>query len=229
MAKLSEARPGTKFGRLTIQRIYRQELIRPAGPRMEWIAECICDCGNIWAGAIHALGTNTKSCGCYHIHKVSRLGGLSRLYKRLYFIWHGMLDRCYKQTARAYKNYGARGIKVCDEWFDFKVFLDWALASGYEEHLTIDRKDCNADYNSINCRWLAKGVQNRNKRNTTYYVAWGERKAVVDWLDDSRCPLKDKQVINRRIRKLGWPPELAIETPHELGRVESPFLNGRVI
>ena len=71
-----------------------------------------------------------------------------------------------------YKNYGARGIKICDEWKnDFKAFYDWAMSNGYADNLTIDRIDVNGNYEPSNCRWVTKEIQNKNTRrniNITY-------------------------------------------------------------
>jgi hypothetical protein len=75
---------------------------------------------------------------------------------RIYKIWLNMRYRCNTPTANSYKNYGGRGIKVCEEWNTFSNFLDWALANGYKDNLTIDRKDNDKDYCPENCQWVTK-------------------------------------------------------------------------
>lgn len=86
-----------------------------------------------------------------------------------------MKDRCYREKCKSYKNYGGRGIKVCDEWKnDYKKFYDWAMANGYEEKqtaggvniLSIDRINNDGDYEPNNCRWVTSDVQAANKRHS---------------------------------------------------------------
>jgi hypothetical protein len=83
---------------------------------------------------------------------------------RIYKIWINMRYRCNTQTAKAYRNYGGRGIKVCKEWSDFNVFLEWAESNGYNDNLTIDRIDNNKDYCPSNCQWITKS-ENTSKAN----------------------------------------------------------------
>ena len=95
--------------------------------------------------------------------------------KRLYSIWISMRRRCNDKKHMHYKNYGGKGIKVCDEWCDYESFRDWALEHGYNDNLTLDRKDNNGNYEPNNCRWATYIQQGANKRTNHYVVVNGER------------------------------------------------------
>ena len=93
----------------------------------------------------------------------------SRIYKE----WIDMKSRCYNENCGNFKHYGARGIKVCDEWIhSFETFYEWAMNNGYDDSLTIDRIDNDGNYEPSNCRYVNKSIQNINKRhkNTSGYV-----------------------------------------------------------
>ena len=92
---------------------------------------------------------------------------------RLYKIWDGMKGRCERNKHKHYKNYGGRGISVCKEWETFSAFKEWAIANGYNDTLTIDRKDCNGNYEPGNCRWVTMKEQANNKRNN-HRIAIGD-------------------------------------------------------
>ncbi len=77
---------------------------------------------------------------------------------RLYYIWRDMRRRCYSSKHNSYPWYGAKGIRVCEEWFgSFLAFRDWALSHGYQDNLTIDRVDSTKDYGPDNCQWMTQG------------------------------------------------------------------------
>ena len=88
----------------------------------------------------------------------------------VYDRYRSMLDRCNNPNHPSYRNYGGRGIKVCDEWMDFDNFYKWAMENGYDESAkhgkcTLDRIDVNGDYEPSNCRFVSMKTQQRNKRN----------------------------------------------------------------
>lgn len=132
--------------------------------------------------------------------------------KRLYSIWHNMKSRCYYRKSEKYKDYGGRGIIVCDEWRNnFQAFYDWAMSHGYADDLTIDRKDVNGNYEPSNCRWVTQKEQHNNTRKNHYITYNGETKTAAEWARQygiHRC------VLNNRIRR-GWNFEKAISVKCE--------------
>mgnify|MGYP003292394766 CR=1 FL=1 len=161
---------GQRFGMLTA--------IRKVGTAHDgqalWL--CKCDCGNTHIAKGRDLRSlHVKTCGCSSYKFVGnshKTHGLSNI--PLYGVWLSMRNRCKLPTAKEYKDYGERGITVCDEWDkDFQSFYDWAMANGYKEEkkngrniLTIDRIDVNGNYEPSNCRFVPESVQARNKRNS---------------------------------------------------------------
>lgn len=131
---------------------------------------------------------------------------------RLYSIWWNMKARCHYDSADARGDYKARGIRVCEEWREsFLAFRDWAMESGYEEGLTIERIDNDGHYEPSNCAWITKARQALNKRNNNVITAWGETKVLAEWARDPRATVSQVN-ISRRIRE-GASPEEAISHP----------------
>ena len=124
---------------------------------------------------------HTKSCGCQS-DKYKNPHGLTQ--HRLYNIWNGMKARCYNNKYKAYKDYGARGITICDRWLDINNFIEDVYPS-YQEGLTLDRLDVDGNYEPDNCGWATKETQQRNTRdmqvnNTSGYrgVSWYKRQQM---------------------------------------------------
>lgn len=166
------------FGRLTVLEFSHTN---KHGKSM-W--KCKCDCGNerIVAGS-HLKNGHTSSCGCTKNEIVGsryRTHGMRKT--RLYRIWLNIKNRCTNPKDEHFKDYGGRGITVCDEWKNnFEAFHEWSMANGYEEHLTIDRIDVNGNYCPENCRWTTQKEQARNKRNTVFIELNGEIHSLSEW------------------------------------------------
>ena len=140
---------------------------------------CKCECGNTTiVRSDHLKSGHTTSCGCNKIMITSHKKSQSNLYRR----WDKIKQRCYNKNSKNYKNYGARGIKMCDEWlYNFMAFYNWAISNGYRNTLTIDRIDCNGNYEPNNCRWVDYTTQNNNRRNTVYLTCNGKTQSVMEW------------------------------------------------
>lgn len=103
--------------------------------------------------------------------------------KNLYNTWQTMIRRCEDVKRVKYKDYGGRGISVCEEWHDPNIFIDWALANGYKKGLQLDRINNNGNYEPSNCRLVTTKENSRNRRNTVYLTLNGETKCVSEWCE----------------------------------------------
>lgn len=180
---------GKKFGRLTVIKWLPLEKRDPKHLHDSYL--CKCDCGNYIQTRANQLETgNKKSCGCYHeeyshSRKVTHQTH-NASYTRLYKVWMVIKDRCTNPNNKSHARYYDRGIRLCDEWFDFEVFREWALKNGFDENApqgkcTIERVDNNKGYSPDNCIWADAKVQRRNQEKCKYYEYNGERHILTDW------------------------------------------------
>lgn len=176
---------GKRFGRLSVIEFSHTTNY---GKSM-W--KCRCDCGRekIVMGS-HLTSGATQSCGCLgKERRAIRSTTHGKHNSKIYGVWAGMKDRCNNPNNKHYNNYGRRGIAVCNEWLNsFQAFLDWAMANGYSEGLTIERKDTNGNYCPENCKWASRVEQNRNKRNTIQAEISGNTKPLSEWAKESGIP-----------------------------------------
>lgn len=195
---------GQRFGKW----IVLQKVSKPNDTSACWL--CRCDCGNtkIVRGKDLRYG-KSKSCGC----SIVKHGGEK---SRLYTIWRDMKTRCLNPSAHCFKDYGGRGISICKEWEnDFSVFREWAINNGYDENApkgqcTIDRIDNNGSYAPDNCRWITQKEQCNNRRNSHLLTYNNENHTIAEWADIKKIPY---QTLRRRLFKLDWPIEEALEKP----------------
>jgi len=94
-----------------------------------------------------------------------------------------MKQRCFNPKNHGYKDYGGRGIKVCDEWLNPEPFLKWALENGYKKGLTIERIDNDGDYEPANCRWATQKEQKVNHRRNRHFEINGEKMVLTYWCE----------------------------------------------
>lgn len=175
---------GQKFGRLTVI-----ELLSERAKNGMKIYKCMCDCGNYVNVRYGNLTSgNTKSCGCFNSECSSKRNSTHhKTHTRLYKIYYNMKTRCYNKNATRYKNYGGRGIVVCDEWLnDFHAFYDWSMNNGYKDNLTIDRIDNNKGYSPNNCRWVTNKEQSNNRRSNIVLTYNCVTKTAKQWANDLR-------------------------------------------
>lgn len=173
---------------------------------------CRCDCGNSKNIALNSLRTgNTKSCGC--IKKItSPINATAHGMRcsKIYSVWRGMKQRCYLKSNPSYKDYGGRGIRVCDLWLDdFQAFYDWAMENGYKEGLSIERINVNGDYEPDNCEWIPFSEQSLNKRNTRLITFNNKTLTLREWSEELNLSYG---ALERRLQ-VGWSVEKTLTTP----------------
>lgn len=121
--------------------------------------------------------------------------------ERIKGIFDGMKQRCYNNKNKSYMQYGAKGIKIYDEWLNNpKSFEKWSLQNGYDDNLTIDRKNSNLDYCQDNCRWVTKESNSKYKSTTSLIDVNGEIHSGKDW---AKMLGFGHNLINTYVRKYG--------------------------
>lgn len=148
----------------------------------ESVLKCKCDCGNEVIVSSKEF-YRRKSCGClkngWKIKDTSKMKKHGYSGHPAYHIWTNMIARCEHPKCKEYKYYGERGITVCNEWHDVKVFCEWSDKNGYKEHLTLERRDVNGNYEPSNCYWIPQIEQSWNKRNTMYIIYKGRKTSLA--------------------------------------------------
>lgn len=133
-----------------------------------------------------------------------------KAHTRLYRTYCHMVGRCYCSTDAAYKDYGGRGITICDDWKnDFMNFYNWSMQNGYLDCLTIDRVDNERGYEPSNCRWVGIKEQSNNRRSNVNVELNGITKNMSQWCKE--FGLNYKVIMDRVYR--GWCVEKALLTP----------------
>lgn len=183
-----------KFSRLTA--MYRVENDKNGQAR--W--HCHCDCGGATVVTTSNLRHNLiRSCGCLSKEIssiINRRHGLSHIPE--YRVWNQIKDRCYNEKRDCYKDYGARGITMSDEWKDdFEAFYR-DMGPRPTNHHTVERDNNNSGYSKENCRWATKLEQGNNKRNNIFFFYNGVAKTLATWCKELNL---DYGVVYMRIQR----------------------------
>ena len=204
--------------RLTFIKEVRRKIKGTRGFKTHVRGLYLCECGKlVEIKQSYVKFGNRKTCGCDigTVRKGAYSHGLRKhpLYKRLADI----KDRCSNPNSPAYKYYGGRGVKICDEWLtDFKSFYDWAIANGWEKGKEID-KDKKAkeagvealEYSPQWCSVIDKSENNKYRRSSIFITLDGETKCVKDWAKKYGI---SRSTITNRIKE-GWNNEDAVKKP----------------
>ena len=198
---------GKHFGKLTVI-----EKIENKGKKVCW--KCKCECGNYKdVISCHLLSGAINNCGCLKKDKIKRIKtkhGKSKT--KLFRVWAHMKDRCYREKDKRFRNYGGRGIKICEEWLNkengFINFYNWAIKNGYKENLSIDRIDNDGNYEPQNCRWTTMKVQANNTTRNHYLTYKGEKHTIAEW---STLTNIQQETIRKRLKR-NWTIERTLNT-----------------
>lgn len=168
---------------------------------------CMCDCGTERFVNLHDLKTGrSTNCGCVRRQTCKELQtkhGFSNT--RIERIYYGIKSRCHNPNQKSYKRYGARGIKMCDEWFNSaKSFYAWAMDNGYRDDLSIERIDVNGNYEPSNCKWATRNEQARNKSNNIMITINNKTRCLKDWSKEINVPYS---TLTKTIREKGADPK----------------------
>lgn len=168
---------------------------------------CRCDCGATSLVRGHSLRSGgSTGCGCA---RSKRLGDRARSHGKhnhhLYGTWVAMRDRCRRKNHDQFKNYGGRGITVCDRWADFESFLE-DMEPSWRHGRTLDRIDNDGNYTPENCKWSTQSEQLSNQRPKRSITFNGETRALSDW---ARVVGIHPSTLNNRLAR-GWPLEVAL-------------------
>ena len=126
------------------------------------------------------MSEELKRRGNYH-HKGHVIHGLFKDNKQLFNLWQTMKQRCYNPKRSSYGRYGGRGITVCDEWLKAENFIRWALNSGYQKGLQLDRIDNSKSYSPDNCHWITAKQNSQNTRRNIILTVKGVSNCVSEW------------------------------------------------
>ncbi len=187
---------------LTGQKINQLSVIEVVYRSRAYYLRCLCDCGEEKViKAYDVVNGKSKSCGCGRTNVHTIIHGCAGSNKTPeYTAWKNIKSRCYNSKHEHYKNYGGRGITVCDRWLSsFENFLaDVGLRPS--NNYTIERTNNNGNYEPDNCKWATRREQANNKRNSFQVTFNGQTKSISDWSDELGF---SRQVLYKRYMNTG--------------------------
>ena len=202
---------GQVFGRWTVLKMTGRSGNKPTGQSL-W--HCRCECGREKQAVLYgALTTGgSRSCGCLRKEEraAKRTGRFENL--DLYSVWQSMKTRCQNQRHASFRNYGARGIEICERWESFQNFL--ADVGKRPEGMTLERINNDGNYEPGNCRWASRLEQGRNKR-TNQRVVWKGLDMTLTEL--ARLENVAFHSLRNRIVQSEYTPEQAVNECRKLG------------
>ena len=208
MSRTEKIKIGDKFSKLTVIGFVGVNKKK----KRVWL--CRCECGKeIQVHTEKLTSGHTKTCGCTRIQNIVNAIKISNTKHGMkgtkeYVAWSEMKQRCTNPNAQQYKNYGERGIKVCDRWLNSfeNFYADMGKAA---EGFSIDRIDVNGDYCPENCRWADYETQQYNRRDTVKITFNGITENLLYW--SKRTGISTRNLYERFRRK--WSAEKILTTP----------------
>lgn len=206
---------GARYGKLVVVAPAVPRLF-PSQPHPHKVWKVRCDCGteqNVLQSNLHSGRSRSCGCevspGCVRWHRKSGRDGFTMLHRAEWCIWYRMLERCYNEKHRGYKNYGARGISVCSKWRkSFRSFFEYIGARPSAAY-SLDRINVNKSYEPGNVRWATRKQQARNTRTNRVLKFQGKSAPLVEWAEKTGL---SPSVIWKRLA-LGWTVERALSQP----------------
>lgn len=204
---------GQNFNRLTVRSL---PFYQNGGRKM--IVSCSCGSPDKAVTIRSVIIGETVSCGCY-IKELAGKRFTDQNYKHGAYnkkhgkstvrAWMSMVSRCYNQDNKHYKDYGGRGITVCDRWLSHNGSTYFVSDMGLKPSAkhSLDRIDNSLGYSPENCRWATPEIQSRNRRNVIVITHLGKTLCLKQW---SRELGIHYQTLRQRIRR-GWPLARVLE------------------
>jgi hypothetical protein len=175
---------------------------------------CKCDCGKVWEVTLRYIKSGQiKSCGCYkqELRKLPKTHGMGGRKNRIseYKVWASMIQRCTNQKEDRYKDYGGRGITVCERW---RLFINFLADMGFRpsKHYSLDRIENDKGYYKENCRWATMEMQQNNRRTSRVYEYKGRKLNVKQWALETGINLG---TLKNRFKNPNWDIEKSLTHP----------------